>query len=460
MGSGRRHPDARDSSGAPSAHATPAGSRRARRLTLLVLGALAVMGVLASPALATRKVNIVFGCNATTFEYSGFPEVEKNQVTERVRSDGVSQFIEKFEFNGSTGTNTVPMPAALAAGMHKLSAEAHWNTNGVVGESGKHKEHLKCGAEPKPSFTVQKLQQIAGSSSGWTATELNGRIGQTVDYQMTVSNTGNVAFTLTEFMDPNCDPGTEQGGPVGATVAPGEKLLFTCSHLLSGGGSYTNVASATAKYAGAGSESHKSNEVVVKVVLEPRLTLYKVQEIKGSGTGFTSSLLTGTVGQTVLYQITAKNTGNVPLTLSEFTDIYCDEHTISGGLPGGQMLAPGDSTTYACSAKLTAIPEENGRYLNVASIAGTAVGGARAETASNAVEVKVGAAAPGTQTTPTPGNGSPGTGNGSTTTPGGSTTTGSTGSKTSPKSGTLGAKSSKKRHHKVTVEHKTPKFTG
>ena len=457
MGSGRRRPDATDSPGGPAARATAQSRRASRTLALALLGALALSGLLAAPALATRKVNIVFACNATTFEYSGFPEVEKNQVTERVRSDGVSQFIEKFEFNGSSGSNTVSMPAALAAGMHKLSAEAHWNTNGVVGESGKHKEHLKCGAEPKPSFTVQKLQQIAGSSSGWTATELNGKIGQTVDYQMSVSNTGNVAFTLTEFMDPNCDPGTEQGGPVGATVAPGEKLLFTCSHLLTGGGTYTNVASATAKYAGAGSESHKSNEVVVKVVLEPRLTLSKVQEIKGSGTGFTSSLLTGTVGQTVLYQITAKNSGNVPLTLSPLTDIYCGEQ--AGGLPAGQMLAPGDSTTYSCSAKLTEIPE-NGKYLNVAFIMGTATGGAHAETASNAVEVKVVAATAGTQSTPPPGTPNSGSGNGSTTTTGGSIKTGSTGSGGDPKSGTLGAKSSKKRHHKVTVEHKTPKFTG
>ncbi len=438
-----------------------ARSRRARRVLLLaLLGALTLSGLLASPALATRKVNIVFSCNTITFEYSGFPEVEKNTVNERLRADGVNQFVDKFEFNGSSGVNAVQMPAALAAGMHKLSAEAHWNTNGVIGESGKHKEHVKCGAEPKPSFTIQKLQQIAGSSSGWTATELNGKIGQTVDYQMTVSNTGNVAFTLTEFMDPNCDLGTQQGGPVGVSVAPGEKVVFTCSHLITGGGSYSNVASATAKYTEGGSEAHKSNTVVVNVVLEPRLTLSKAQEIKGSGTGFTASTLSGTVGQTVLYQITAKNTGNVPLTLSEFTDIYCDEHTISGGLPAGAMLAPGNSTTYACSAKLSEIPE-NGRYLNVASIAGTAVGGSRAEAASNAVEVRVGAPAPGTQSTPTPGTTNTGSGTGSTGTLGGSTTnTGSTGSKSDPKSGTLGAKSSKKHHHKVTVEHKTPKFTG
>jgi hypothetical protein len=167
----------------------------------------------------------------------------------------------------------------------------------------------------------------------------------------------------------------------------------------------------------------------------------------------------------VLYQITAKNTGNVPLTLSEFTDIYCDEHTISGGLPVGTPLAPGDSTTYSCSAKLKEIPE-NGKFLNVASVADAPSGGGSPETtASNAVEVKVKAPeAPGQQTTTPPGSGNSGSGGGSTGTLGGSTSksgsSGSTGSAGDPKSGTLGAKSSKKHHHNVTVEHKTPKFTG
>ena len=463
MGSGRRRPDATDSPGGPVARGFAPRSERARRVLLLaLLGALTLSGVLAAPALATRKVNIIFSCNTTTFEYSGFPELEHNTVNERLRSDGVNQFTDKFEFNGSTGVSVVPMPAALAAGMHKLSAEAHWNTNGVIGESGKHKEHVKCGAEPKPNFTIQKLQQIAGSPS-WTQEELKGRIGQTVNYQMTVSNTGNVSFTLTEFTDPNCDPGTQAGGPLGATVAPGEKLVFTCSHLLTGGGSYSNVASATAKYTEGGSESHKSNTVVVNVVLEARISLSKTQEISGTGTGYTTATLTGTVGQTVLYQITAKNTGNVSLTLSEFTDIYCDANTISGGLPPGHVLAPGDSTTYSCSAKLTSIPE-NGRFLNVASIAGTATGGARAEAASNAVEVKVNPPEAGQQSAPggNTGSGKTTTGTGSTGTLGGSTTgsSGSSGSKAAPGKGTLGVKSSKKAHHKVTVEHKTPKFTG
>ena len=64
----------------------------------------------------------------------------------------------------------------------------------------------------------RRLQQ-----SGFTPDKLNGKLGQTVDYQITVSNTGNVAFTLSEFMDPDCDPGTNAGPPVGAHRGPGRK---------------------------------------------------------------------------------------------------------------------------------------------------------------------------------------------------------------------------------------------
>ncbi len=423
---------------------------------LALLGALVFSGLLAAPALAVRKVSIIFACEKTTFVYSGFPELEHNTVTERLRADGVFLFNNKFEFDGSEGSSTIESP--LSPGLHKLSAEAHWNTNGVVGESGKHKEHIKCGAEPKPSFTIQKLQEIAGSSSGWTAIELNGKIGQTVLYKVTVSNTGNVGFTLGAFVDPNCDTGTLGGGPEGASVAPGAQLVFTCSHLITGGGSYSNTASATATYAEGGSESHESNTVVVKVALEARLSLTKTQEIKDSGAGFTASALTGSVGQTVLFRITAKNTGNATLAISEFTDIYCDEGTISGGPPGG-TLVPGASAVYSCSHKLTEadLLSESHSYSNIASVTGTPSGGAPVVAASNMVVDEVKApAVPGSQTS----GGSTGSAN-----PGSGTTTGSgtTGSTGHPSSGTLGKKGSKaakRHHHKVTVAHKTPKFTG
>jgi uncharacterized repeat protein (TIGR01451 family) len=458
VGSGRYRRDAGYDPGAG-----PAGARartrvprlRGRALLLALLGALTLSGVLASPALAVRKVNIVFGCSSITFQYAGFPEAEAdNVVIERMRVDGTSEFSkEKFEFSGATGENTITLPAPLATGMHKLSAEAHWSTNGVVGESGTHKEHKTCGAEPNPGFSIVKEQEIAGSSSGFTPEELKGKLGQTVDYRITVSNTGNSSLTLSEFIDAGCDPGTQAGGPQGAEMAPGAKLEFTCSHLLTGGGSYTNVASATVMYPEGKTHSRESNKVIVSVAVEARLSLSKTQEVKGTATGFTASKLEATLGQTILYQITAKNLGNVTLTLSEFTDIYCE-----GGPWPERMLVPGASTVYTCSEKLTVMPELE-RYTNVASVRWGP--GVPEVTASNAVEVKVkDPEAPATTTVPPSGGG--GTGTGTSGTLGSGTGAGSTtGSGSHPAGGTLGTKKAVKKHiHTVTVAHKTPQFTG
>lgn len=457
MGSGRHRRDARyDPGDGPAGHRAETRTRRprARMLLLALLGALTLSGLLASPALAVRMVNIKFGCSSITFQYEGFPEAEANNVVvERMRVDGTAEFNkEKFEFSGSKGENTITLPAPLAAGMHKLSAEAHWNTNGVVGESGTHKEHKTCGVEPNPGFSILKEQEIAGGA-GFTLGELKAKIGQTIDYRITVSNTGNSSLTLSEFIDAGCDPGTQAGGPQGAEMAPGGKLVFTCSHLLTGGGSYTNVASATVMYPNGKTGAHESNKVVASVAAEARLSLSKAQEVKGTGTGFTASKLEATLGQTILYQVTVKNLGNVTLTLSEFTDIYCE-----GGRKLEGMLVPGASAVYTCSHTLTEMPELE-RYTNVASVTGTGAEGIKAEAASNAVEVKVkDPQAPGTTNVPpssgtgsgTPTSGTLGTGSGST-----------TGSPSHPASGTLGTKKSVKKHtHTVTVAHKTPQFTG
>src|SRR5438094_7175233 len=74
----------------------------------------------------------------------------------------------------------------------------------------------------------------------------------------------------------------------------------------------------------------------------PMFTIEKLQEIAGSGRGFATSPLIGTIGQTVDYEIIATNTGLFPETLSEFTDSHCDDGTIAGG-PGVGPLTPGDS---------------------------------------------------------------------------------------------------------------------
>ena len=117
---------------------------------------------------------------------------------------------------------------------------------------------------------------------------------------------------------------------------------------------------------------------------EPSFTIEKQQEIKGSGTGFKTSPLTGEIGQTVDYEIVVRNTANVPETFSPLTDANCDEGTIVGG-PGSSPVAPGESTTYTCDHVLRKV----GMYTNEATVTGESVGGIPLTQTSNQVLVEV-----------------------------------------------------------------------
>jgi hypothetical protein len=235
----------------------------------------------------------------------------------------------------------------------------------------------------EPSFTIEKLQEIQGSGEGFTKEPLMGKLGQTVDYEMIVKNTGNVALTLSDFTDAHCDPGTIAGGPGSSPLEPGESSTYTCDHVLTEYGSYTNEATVTGTPPSGTMITHTSNQVVV-TVLEPGFKIEKLQEIRGSGMGFTKEKLMGEVGQTVDYEIVVTNTGQVPLTFSDFTDPHCDPGTIEGG-PGSSPVAPGASTTYTCSHVLTT----TGIYTNVATVTGTPEGETPKEQESNEVEVEV-----------------------------------------------------------------------
>jgi hypothetical protein len=118
---------------------------------------------------------------------------------------------------------------------------------------------------PTPAFTIEKRQEIAGTKAGFTAAALNGTVGETVDYQIVVTNTGNAPLKFTSFSDAPCDQPTISGGPGEGAVAPGASTTYTCSHLLSSTGKYVNVASVLGTAQGAAPLSETSNPVEVNV---------------------------------------------------------------------------------------------------------------------------------------------------------------------------------------------------
>lgn len=92
-----------------------------------------------------------------------------------------------------------------------------------------------------PGLALRKTERVSDSSPYviW----LKALPGQTVDYRMVVTNTGDVALTIT-FADQRCDDGTlvAHGSKI---LAPGATAEYTCSHVLvaSDGPLYINTAS-------------------------------------------------------------------------------------------------------------------------------------------------------------------------------------------------------------------------
>jgi uncharacterized repeat protein (TIGR01451 family) len=223
---------------------------------------------------------------------------------------------------------------------------------GNEGTGKKKSDELVVDVPGEPSFTIEKLQEVAGSHTGFTAEELDGKTGQTVDYEVVVENTGNVPLTFDALADAGCE-GVSPAGEV--TVAVGGKQTYTCSHTLAGAGEYPNEASIEDNYF----QRAESNQVVVVVEEEPSFTIEKLQRVDGVG-GFTRTELGGKIGQTVEYQMVVRNTGNLSLRFAKLSDSGCE-----GIAPAGEAtVAAGGQQTYTCHHTLGAVRS----YSNEASI--------------------------------------------------------------------------------------------
>jgi hypothetical protein len=330
---------------------------------------------------ARTQGDVRFSCTGVNWQFTNFPAGANTvQMVIRIYTEGKGPTITipgSFTFNGSTGETTTPLQAP--PGEYKIDAWAKWSGNGLKG-SFDILGRLAC--SPTPGFTVEKLQEIAGGGGSYTSALITGELGDTIDYEIVVENTGNVplSFGGEDVIDRNC--GALSGGPGSGTLAVGASTTYTCSHVLEEVGPYTNKAEVSGiPPVGDGPPiTHTSNTVVAEVPLPPTLpapafSIEKLQQIAGAGGSYTSSQLTGVAGQTVDYEILVKNTGNVPLSLGSFSDPQCDAGTLAGGTEGGAALPAGASTTYTCTHLLDTADAVAGSYLNTVTLTGAPPGG-------------------------------------------------------------------------------------
>jgi hypothetical protein len=97
-----------------------------------------------------------------------------------------------------------------------------------------------------PGIAVIKYQRIDGTTGAYTHDTLTVTAGQKVDYEMVVSNTGDVPLALA-FSDPHCDAGSLTG-PTGdlnpdGTLKPHGQATYFCFHIAVAGDApaYTNI---------------------------------------------------------------------------------------------------------------------------------------------------------------------------------------------------------------------------
>ena len=135
--------------------------RRARRLALVSVFALAMLGVVASAAQASPTVgNAELSCKQIVVTYTGFPNLPGNTIKEKVRIDGVKNAISKtFVFNGEEGTDTIILN--LPPGEHSIDLFSIWkNSNGVSGNRDQALGKIKC-TEADPELMMEKLQKYS-----------------------------------------------------------------------------------------------------------------------------------------------------------------------------------------------------------------------------------------------------------------------------------------------------------
>ena len=273
------------------------------------------------------------------------------------------------------GSTFVPSTGGTYRWIASYSGDTH---NAAVSTACNDANESTTVSPATPAIALAKAQEIAGSGAGFTHNDINGSPGQTVDYQMTVTNTGNVPLALT-FTDAQCDSGTLTGptlisGSLGAnnTLSPGGKVLYTCSHLIAAADAptFTNTANVSGQPP-SGPPVTATDHVNLNVVLHPALTIVKSQR-NGSSGSFTTSTISGQPGDTINYSTLVTNTGDTPLLL-DFSDPKCDPGTLSGPIggsfDGAGRLEPGSSVTFTCLHVLQASDAPS--FTNVATVSGT-----------------------------------------------------------------------------------------
>ena len=216
---------------------------------------------------------------------------------------------------------------------------------------------------PAPKLKIEKTGKLVGKAFA----------GETVEYEFTATNVGNVTLTgvtITDEMQGLSDLVYSWPGAVGV-LASGQQVNATAKYTLTQAdvdeSKLVNRASATGVPPTIPGEEPPGPIPPVEVEEEtplppkPGISFEKTGKLIGAGA----------VGDRIEYTMVATNTGNVTLTSVAFADELKGLSKITVAWPGkAGALAPGEKATATASYTLTAADVRAGSVLNKASVVG------------------------------------------------------------------------------------------
>ncbi|SDD06159.1 Calx-beta domain-containing protein [Pedobacter soli] len=197
------------------------------------------------------------------------------------------------------------------------------------------------------------------------ATNTVNKAGDVINYNIVVTNTGNVSLSNVVVSDAGADAGSITPASI-TTLLPGSSVTVIAKHTVTltevNAGSFTNQASASSQTPNGGTlnkpKSDDPNTPAVDdatvTVIEPASTITLVK------TGTLSS-----DGNSIAYNFSVKNTGNVTLHIVTLTDAKLGLNQV---IPG--TLVPGATVTDSFVYQLTQADKDAGSVTNTATITG------------------------------------------------------------------------------------------
>ena len=189
-------------------------------------------------------------------------------------------------------------------------------------------------------------------------------VGQTVNYSLLVTNTGNVTLTSVGVTDPL--PNLSAVSCPGSVLAPAASMTCTASYVVTqanlNSGSIVNTATASGTPP-IGSPVTDTDTVTVTTSTSAALGIVK------STTETSYSI----VGQVLTFTLVATNSGNVTITNVVVTDALATLGACSPVLP--TTLAPTESVVCAATHIVTQADLDLGHFDNMGSVSGVVVPG-------------------------------------------------------------------------------------